>query len=894
MMETFELKQTVLKQRCVTCNEEFKVSTDTRTCPADGTILSPVFDDPLIGKVIDEKFEIRERIAIGAKAKIYRARHAHLDKSVVLKVLQAGLDVTQEQVARFQKEAQVAVKLSHPNIVRVNDYGTHPQPYIVMEYLEGKTLAALIKEGGALPPAKALPLFLNICDAMSTSHAAGLVHRDLKPSNIMVDSQTNEAKVLDFGLVKDFVNDGQYTRTGETVGSPPYMSPEQCRGEPLTAQSDVYSMGCLMYEALTQSCPFAGANTVESIFKHLETTAPPLAKVRKDVKFPPGMQKVIDNCLAKDQGHRYQSMDALKQDLLAVQSGAGKRVKFCAPPIRSRPAIGSWLILGLLLCLSVVTMIYQREREKHTPDWQKAFKQGIDLQINQGDNRGSISPLLKAEQGAQMANASPAVLEDIYGYLGQGYEDDQPKKAIDYLNRALRINSKHAEDVPRSFYRYSLASAYMALNDYDSALKHEQIALDIASRLSTNPGRLSSYHKRLGHIFIKLKRYSEAIQPLEQARKFALQARSGGPIFDGFIRVLLRGDPTFYYDVSLAASLVDIDTSLGLAYFETARKKDSSEAFGHALTLAAYSAPEKLSDLTDALIPLLKDNQTLDALAETATRQHWDPTLLPLVRGLALTDQKKYELALAQFDQALKENSKASTSSAPANWMRAWIFACKATCNRYLDKTSEAIDNYKQALLLESNYQSLYKELAACLMQAGRYDEAVSAWGSAIKSAPNNSHNHFFRGLSFFATEKFDPAAKDFATFLEHTKDRCKYRPYSAMLLTLAYRFSGKPQAAHALLASLDQKCDTNAWPYPIIRYLGKHISAQELQKSAGKDDTKRADASTYLGLDCLARGDENQGRQYLQQTLKFAEKRSVEYQLAAAFLARRKIAGAN
>ncbi|PWT96520.1 MAG: hypothetical protein C5B53_09575, partial [Candidatus Melainabacteria bacterium] len=279
-METFELKQALLKQRCLTCNQDFEPSDNLKTCPVDGTMLSPVFDDPFIGTLIDGKYEIIERIATGTKAKIYKAKHLHLDKFIALKVLQVGISVTQSQVARFQKEAQVAVKLIHPNIVRVYDYGTHPQPYIAMEYVDGKSLAALIKESGPLPPQCALPIFLDVASGMCAAHTAGLVHRDLKPSNVIIDSQSGQGKVLDFGLVKDFVDDAHYTKTGDIVGSPSYMSPEQWKGQSLDGRSDIYSCGCLMYETLTGITPFAAANPMECMFKHLESQPPKLSKAR--------------------------------------------------------------------------------------------------------------------------------------------------------------------------------------------------------------------------------------------------------------------------------------------------------------------------------------------------------------------------------------------------------------------------------------------------------------------------------------------------------------------------------------------------------------------------------------------------------------------------------------
>lgn len=347
----FKLRQVIRKQICLICNQEFELSDDIEACPADGSMLSPVFDDPFINSVIDDKYQILERIASGGTSKIYKAKHLTLDRYVALKVLQGAQEITEAQLGRFQKEAQVAIGLVNPNIVRVFDYGTHPQPYIVMEYVEGKTLGALIEEKGALPARSVLAYFIQVCEAMSLAHAAGLVHRDIKPSNVIVEQSSNIAKVLDFGLVKDFIDDGRYTRTGETVGSPAYMSPEQCKGLELDARSDIYSLGCVMYEVLTGKSPFGGDNTVECMFKHLETPAPPLRKTRRDLKFPPGLEKVISNCLAKEAEERYQSMEDLKKDLDAVVKNRPRNVRtFKTRKTRTKLKVG---LFGIALSLTV-------------------------------------------------------------------------------------------------------------------------------------------------------------------------------------------------------------------------------------------------------------------------------------------------------------------------------------------------------------------------------------------------------------------------------------------------------------------------------------------------------------------------------------------------------------
>src|SRR5262249_42826160 len=192
---------------------------------------------------------------------------------------------------RFQKEAQAVGNLDHPNIVKVFDFGVDEKdrPYLVMDFLEGKTLGELIKTHGSLPMDQAVHIFEQACDSLDHAHGKGLVHRDLKPGNIMVvkgHRDDHSVKILDFGIAK-IVGDGgavsqTLTNTGEIFGSPLYMSPEQCQTGSLDLRSDIYSMGCLMYETLAGKPPLQGATAYETIYKHINEMPKPLRAVKPE------------------------------------------------------------------------------------------------------------------------------------------------------------------------------------------------------------------------------------------------------------------------------------------------------------------------------------------------------------------------------------------------------------------------------------------------------------------------------------------------------------------------------------------------------------------------------------------------------------------------------------
>src|SRR6476620_6328316 len=227
-------------------------------------------------------------------ATIYRARDTKLGRDVAIKVLlgEYGSDVS--FLARFQREAQAAAQLNHPNVVAVFDYGQDPVgPYIVMELVTGGDLAASLRERGPLPPTVAASIGQQVADALDAAHARGIVHRDIKPSNVLL-STGGRVKVADFGIAQAFT-DAQLTMTGVTMGSVHYFSPEQARGEQVTTASDIYSTGLVLYEMLTGQRAYTGGSAAEVAMARLTGRIPSPMEVRPDV--PAALDAVVRWCL---------------------------------------------------------------------------------------------------------------------------------------------------------------------------------------------------------------------------------------------------------------------------------------------------------------------------------------------------------------------------------------------------------------------------------------------------------------------------------------------------------------------------------------------------------------------------------------------------------------------
>jgi tRNA A-37 threonylcarbamoyl transferase component Bud32 len=292
------------------------------------TEIRPQTLEDMVGKVLDEKYQVLERVAAGGMSVIYKARHALLDRMVAIKVMHPHLVSNMRNVKRFSQEARTASGLTHPNIVTVRDFGVTRDGlcYIVMDYVEGETLATRINRDHHIQDKDFVPVFKQIVDALTYAHACRVLHRDLKPSNIMIRPNTanDQVKLVDFGIAKMVAQDEEslsLTQTGETVGSPLYMSPEQCRGHQVDNRSDIYSLGCLAYKSLTGFPPFLGGSDIDVYFKHINEEPPTFASAAPDIEVDPQLERIVMQCLQKTPARRQQTMEELRAQLDELHLG---------------------------------------------------------------------------------------------------------------------------------------------------------------------------------------------------------------------------------------------------------------------------------------------------------------------------------------------------------------------------------------------------------------------------------------------------------------------------------------------------------------------------------------------------------------------------------------------
>ena len=284
------------------------------------------------GTVVAERYSIVEVIGQGGMGVVYKAQHIHMEKFVALKMMLEQHSSASQDYRRFQREAQAASLLDHPHIVAIHDFGyANGQAYLCMDYLEGKSLDSIINRA-PLTLDQFRHIFSQVCDALQHAHDRGMVHRDLKPSNLMLIDRHNDPQfsmVLDFGLVKmmdaetgDLKGDHKLTMTNMVLGSPLYMSPEQCRAAVIDHRSDIYSLGCVMYEALTGVPPLIAETLFDIMSKHISDTPRPLRETAPGLYVPSALEHLIFRAMAKSPENRPQSMKAFAAEIEKAFSGA--------------------------------------------------------------------------------------------------------------------------------------------------------------------------------------------------------------------------------------------------------------------------------------------------------------------------------------------------------------------------------------------------------------------------------------------------------------------------------------------------------------------------------------------------------------------------------------------
>jgi serine/threonine-protein kinase len=340
-------------KKCPRCGEEYE-DDSVLFCRNDGQRLDRPSEggaeqgDPLIGRVLAGRYRLMAKLGQGGMGAVYRGEHVKMNRLTAIKILAPELANNAEFVARFQREAEMASHINHPNAVIIYDFGEAEDGivYLAMEFLEGRPLSSIIKRDGPLPLPRVARIIRQAAEALNAAHQLGIVHRDFKPDNVIICQRTGQevVKVLDFGIAKQIRVDPKHealTQTGFVLGTPQYMSPEQVLGEQLDARSDLYSLALVAYEMLTCALPFEGASPQSQMVKRLLEPPKPLRLVRPQLAIPPAVEQTIMRALARYPHQRHPSTleFAFELERQALQAPPTSQPIAHAPSIGSQPRL---------------------------------------------------------------------------------------------------------------------------------------------------------------------------------------------------------------------------------------------------------------------------------------------------------------------------------------------------------------------------------------------------------------------------------------------------------------------------------------------------------------------------------------------------------------------------
>jgi len=387
-----------------------------------------------LGSLFNAKYRILKLLGQGGMSSVYQVDDIVLKRTVALKVLHPRYLNSDKAVLRFQQEARAASMLKHSSIVTIYEFGVSAdgQPFLVMDYVDGVSLAEEIARSGPLPLPRMVKIVSAVCEALAEAHRQGIVHRDIKPSNIMLTPGIDggdSVKIVDFGIAKLAMEDmaEHLTQTGEVFGSPMYMSPEQCQGLTVDNRADIYSLGCVLYQGLSGHPPFACDNALATMQQHINAELPPITEIREaDSKQISQVQKILLGLLAKDPDQRYQNVQAILDDLAELL--AGRSVKVNIPPHHGQRR----RLTPVFLALSIALLVGAWQISSHSAKQSGSTEPGSTL-----PKEGATSPNEPAVQVPDEQLRQIWMAEDIAGQ--KDFDQGKLQSAKKHFEKALDV-----------------------------------------------------------------------------------------------------------------------------------------------------------------------------------------------------------------------------------------------------------------------------------------------------------------------------------------------------------------------------------------------------------------------------------------------------------------------
>lgn len=647
-------------------------------------------NDPFIGKTLAGRYQIDKILGSGGWGNVYLGTHLTLGTLVAIKVLHTHFARDQERQKRLEQEAKVLSRIDSQFVVKTIDYGLSPVAFIVMEYFDGSSLSEMLEERGHFEQNEAIIIFEQMCEGLAAAHSVGLIHRDLKPSNILVKITDGELrlKILDFGIAKimdDTTGGGKLTATGEILGSPAYMSPEQWTASGVDGRSDMYSLGCLMYEILSGKPMFEAANSFEYLNLHLSVDPKPFSKVDPQLNISADLEKVVRKCVQKDPQDRYPTLEEVFEDLEKIRAGKRVTMRLKASTrinrIPARQSKAKWPVFAISFGLFAMA----------GAGWY--FKNDLLISIASAMNQ-------QGDHAAKQGKADQAI---------QAYR--QSLLAAQYL----------PQQDPRRLHAMRALSAQ--LSKHGSFAEAEKIKKQVADFTGDfKPADWGQYYKR-------------AVISKDQGRIPVAESLAKSTI----ALASKYGKHTIIYSLSL-----DL---LGAVYRESERGKLAlplqQESLQIVEDLLEPDSPEIASRLNNLALCFRQENRIEDArkaymrAIEISTRnENYAGAITPYNNlGVTYIQTNDYEKANAALERALELNKQYHGSSAASildhmavNFARQKKFDLALEKFRLASASREQDGSSGSGAALET-----YRNMAQLCLQLGRKEEALKAFERCLQ-----------------------------------------------------------------------------------------------------------------------------------------------------------------
>ncbi len=739
----------------VTCsNCGIQVEGEFNFCPSCGTKTADAGESSILGRTFNDKYRIVSELGSGSMGTVYLGEHIGLKKRVAVKVLHSDLQVSGESLRRFQREGIAAGQFSHPNAIQIFDFDESKTGvfYLAMEFVEGRTLKELIRQETKLSPAEAADLVRPILAVLAEAHRHGIVHRDLKPENIMVvDSASGErtVKVLDFGLSKLIdrpIEASMQTQVGRILGTPLYMSPEQCTGDDVDHRSDIYSVGLILFEMLTGKPPFSGDTIGEILRKHTQEPAPSMGDTHARLDVPADLDAIVLKALEKNREDRFQSASQMIESLTDVRfqvpakPGHASRTSLSAarhgaPAARSRAPLWIGAIVVVAALVGGAAWMMGSGTGAGGGDVPRVSMKATEA-LSADEQR--YVDLLREAGGHLRGGNGSAALASVEAALRMGCADSEA-----YLVRA-RIFARKRDDAA-------------AIADYGEALAMDPDYAEAAvgaGRLELQRGRLDaaqgffdraaesdpdSAEALAGRAAVQYERAETEAAAASARSALALDSNCALAHYIAGRLSLDAGD----VDAAIASlvqarrndsRLWEALTGLGEAYVAAGRGIDAEKALEEGLELnpAAHEARLMLAGI---LIEGGRSFPAISLLAQAPSTLDSDPRL-HVLRGLATLQSDDPADAVSSFERAVELDDEDPE-----------VLCLLASIYQRVDRGDDAVEKYRRAIEVDDRHAGAHLDLGMLLLDRGDGEAARPLLERACALEPENVTAHYALGV---------------------------------------------------------------------------------------------------------------------------------------------------